>query len=691
MNPFSAIEQPKPFPRLRQDLIFSEAPQESGQSRMYVLADLVRHKFFRLGQSELDELAAAESVTGEPTPLVSFLAQNELIVEDAPGQWKAFAEKSARAKHGILESTLHGYLFFRIPLLNPEPLQHRLWTLVRHLFTRQFLFLTLLAGIIGLFFISRRWQEFVAGFTSMFSVSGLATYALAFAFIKLLHEAGHAFMAYRFRIQVPTIGIAFMMFAPVLYTETSSAWRLPKRERMLIGAAGMMVEVILAVWASLLWAFVPDGVTRSILLAIATTGWFLTLAVNLNPLMRFDGYFLASDLVSMPNLQDRSFAMARWALREVLFAPGEPKPEDFSSTKTIGLVAFAIATWIYRFFLYLGIALLVYHFAVKLLGIFLFLVEIAWFIVLPLWRESKHWWANRSDYFTTTAARKSAVMLLFLAVLFFLPITRTITAPALLTANQYEQIHAKSDARILVSHLHEGMSVVAGDILLELEMPDLAFELAKAEASIKLAKTKLMRLASDAESRSQRQVIEEEMSRALQKRQGLQSLATNRIVRAPIDGTIVNVEPALDQQRWIGPSTTLAVIKSHEGGEIHGLATDTQVNRLARGATATFYPDDFLFPALNAKLMEIEDTGSASLPYPELADVYGGMILTTPSKNGSIVPSATYAKLRLAPAKADLAINHLQRGVVRISASGESIATKVFRRIAAVLIMESGF
>ncbi len=691
MNPAAPASQPRPFPRLRQDLTFSQAPIENNQSPIYVLADLVRHKFFHLGQSELDELADAKPFEGDPTPLVSFLAQNELIVEDAPGKWKRFAEQSARAKHGILTSALHGYLYFRIPLINPQPLQHRLWPIIRLFFTRAFLLVSFMIGVLGLFMISRHWQEFTASFASMFSVTGLTTYALAFALIKLLHEAGHAFMAYRFRIPVPTVGIAFMMFAPVLYTETSAAWRLPKRERMLIGAAGMIVEVTLAIWASLLWAFVPDGTARSILFAIATTGWFFTLAVNLNPLMRFDGYFLASDLVSMPNLQDRSFALARWGLREILFAPGELVPEEFSRIKTMGLIVFAVATWVYRFFLYLGIALLVYHFAVKLLGIFLFAVEIAWFIVLPFWRESKHWWQNRHQYFSTIAARKSAVMLLALAALFFLPLTRTITTPALMTASQFEQIHARSDARILISHLRDGMKVSKGETLLELEMPDLEFELAKADASILLARTKLLRLASDAESRSQRQVIEEEMARALQKREGLTQLAANRIVRAPFDGIIENVEPALSEKRWIGPLTTLAIIKSKQGSEIHGLATDTQVNRLLVEAKAAFYPDDYLSPVIKAKLTEIEDTGSARLPYPELADVNGGEILTTPSKNGEMIPGATYAKLRISPDASDLPVNRLQRGIVRIEASGESLATKVFRRIAAVLIVESGF
>lgn len=696
MNSPAAAPPHEPFPTLRQDLVLSKAPREAGQSPFYVLADLVRHKFFHIGQAELEELAqeapfAPNPNTGNPTALALFLTQNELTVQAGVGIGKVFSGKAKRARQGVMTAALHGYLYFRIPLLHPEALQRRLWPVVILFFSKQFLLATVFAGLFSLFFISRHWQEFASGFASTFSVSGLTTYAFVFAVIKLLHEAGHAFMAYRFAIQVPTVGIAFMMFAPVLYTETSSAWRLPKRARMLIGGAGMIVEIMIAVWASLLWVFVPDGALRSVLFAIMTTGWFLTLAVNLNPLMRFDGYFLASDLVNIPNLQDRSFAIARWGIREFLFAPNEPKPEEFSRAITIGLVAFAVATWIYRLFLYIGIALVVYHFTIKLLGVFLFIVEIWWFIALPFWREGRHWWTNRKIYFSTSTGKRNIIASAIIFGLLFVPLSRSVSLPALLVASRIEQIQTKSDALIRVSYLQEGKPVLAGDILVELEMPDILFELAQANASIQLAKTKLSRLAADANSRSQRQIIEEELARALQTREGLRKLEGYRFIRAPFSGVIVNVEPALNAGRWISPSTKLAVVRSAEGAEIHALATDTQITRITDAATASFLPDDISAPTLAANLIEIDDTGSATLPYADLADVNGGSIATTTRKTGELTPATTYAKLRLAPMNPHLSIVRVQRGVVKVSATGESLASKVMRRVVAVLIMESGF
>ena len=104
-------------------------------------------------------------------------------------------------------------------------------------------------------------------------------------------------------------------------------------------------------------------------------GWILTLVVNLNPLMRFDGYYLFSDYLGIKNLQERAFAMARWKLRSTLFGLELPAPEQLRAKTVRTLVIFAWATWIYRFFLFLAIALLVYYFFFKLAGLLLMLIE----------------------------------------------------------------------------------------------------------------------------------------------------------------------------------------------------------------------------------------------------------------------------------------------------------------------------
>ena len=107
----------------------------------------------------------------------------------------------------------------------------------------------------------------------------------------------------------------------------------------------MLSELGLAAIATLAWCVLPDGSLRSGLFLLATSSWIITLGINASPFMRFDGYFLLSDWLDMANLHGRSFALARWWLRECLFGLGVPAPETFRPGRQRFLIVFAVATW----------------------------------------------------------------------------------------------------------------------------------------------------------------------------------------------------------------------------------------------------------------------------------------------------------------------------------------------------------
>ena len=128
-------------------------------------------------------------------------------------------------------------------------------------------------------------------------------------FVKSLHELGHGYIAKYFGCRVSAIGIAFLVFFPFLYTDTTDAWRLRNhRERLIINFAGILTELHLALIATFLWAILPDGGLKSVTFFIATTSWISSLAINVSPFMRFDGYYVFSDWLKAEILQPRSFA-----------------------------------------------------------------------------------------------------------------------------------------------------------------------------------------------------------------------------------------------------------------------------------------------------------------------------------------------------------------------------------------------
>ena len=187
-------------------------------------------------------------------------------------------------------------------------------------------------GVVGLFLVGRQWDAFVSTFLHFFNWRGAVMYGAVLCLVKVVHELGHAYTATRFGCRVPTIGVAFMVMVPVLYSDVSDSYRLSsKRKRVAIAAAGVVAELGLAAVATVLWAFLPDGPLRSMAFVVATSSWIMSLTVNLNPLMRFDGYYLLADGLGLPNLQDRACAFGQWKLRQLLFGAGSPQPGRWGS------------------------------------------------------------------------------------------------------------------------------------------------------------------------------------------------------------------------------------------------------------------------------------------------------------------------------------------------------------------------
>lgn len=398
------------LPPLREDLRLHEGPDADDGSPTWVLEDPARDQFFQLGvlQAEclkrwhLGTAKAVAAAVGKETLLrptaetvenfAKFLMRMSLTRE--AGTSARLAEQMKRKpKQTLWKFFLHHYLFFRIPLVAPDAFLRRTLPWVERLFfTKTFLWATLTALVLALYLIGRQWDAFTHTFSHFFSWEGAVMASLTIACTKVIHELAHAYTAEHFGCRIPHMGIAFMVMMPLLYTDTSAAWRLKsKRQRMAVCAAGVLGELALGVWAALAWSFLPEGGLKSAAFMLATTTWIMTLAINSSPFMRFDGYYLLSDWLGVANLHQRSFALAKWRMRELLFGFGEKKPESFEPWKERALIIYAWATWLYRFFLFCGIALLVYHAFFKLLGIFLFCVEVSVFVMLPILRELKEW------------------------------------------------------------------------------------------------------------------------------------------------------------------------------------------------------------------------------------------------------------------------------------------------------------
>ena len=329
------------LPPLRDDLqILSGTPTAEGVPTWNIL-DPVRHQYFQIGWAAFQLLSQwhlgsanklIEVVSGsttakvtqrDVTELLQFLYRYNLTREAPMGGSKGLYAQAEQSKQHWLLKLLHSYLFFRIPLCNPDRFLQRTLPIVAPLYTKAALIMIVLLGVVGCVGIVRQWESFANTFLYFFSLQGMTAYILGLLGIKILHELGHAYTAARYGCRVQTMGVGFLIMVPVLYTDTTDSWKLTSRwQRAAIAAAGTVVELGIAVLATFAWHLCPEGVTKSVLFVLATTSWIMGLFINLNPLLRFDGYYVLSDWLGVPNLQSRAFAFGQWKLREWLFGWG---------------------------------------------------------------------------------------------------------------------------------------------------------------------------------------------------------------------------------------------------------------------------------------------------------------------------------------------------------------------------------
>ena len=544
----------------------------------------------------------------------------------------------------------------------------------------------------GLFLVGRQWDTFVSTFLHFFNWRGAVMYGAVLCLVKVMHELGHAYTATRFGCRVPTIGVAFMVMMPVLYSDVSDSYRLSsKRKRVAIAAAGVVAELGLAAVATVLWAFLPDGTLRSMAFVVATSSWIMSLTVNLNPLMRFDGYYLLADGLGLPNLQDRACAFGQWKLRELLFGAGSPQPESVGlSTRRI-MIAYAWAMWVYRLVLFTGIAVMVYHHFFKALGIVLFLVEILFFICLPIWRELTAWWSRRAAFAKTSRFAVTMAVVALLLTLACIPWSSRVAIPGVLYARSYATLYPPASGRIVAVSVRPGQHVRKGDTLLILESPKLAKDAILAQTQVDQLDFRLQRQAGYADDRAQGRVIAESLKAKLAELDGLVERQGNLLLQSPIDGMVVDRADSLYPGRWINEKLAVAYVIDPQEAAIAALAPVEDLSVLAGGQEALFIPNDVTRSARRARVTEIRDVDEQDFSLPYLASIYGGEVPARKDARGRVQAEQSVYRVELEVLDQTEPVDQTVTGQLHVTGKTESLAERAWDRVVTVMIRESGF
>lgn len=690
------------LPPLREDLALHPGATQRDGSPSWMIEDPLKGRFYRIGWLEFEVISrwqlgdaqqVVQAVTAETLlepsveevlAIKQFFLQHELLVN------RELLDKAAQGPlhhQSLATKALHNYLMFRLPLVNPDRFLERFLPAFAVLLSRKAMALSLLAGVVGLMLAVQQWDSFVTTFVETLSIQGLLSYSVALVFAKILHELGHAFTAKQLGLRVPRMGVAIVLLLPMLYTDTGETWRLTRRrDRFAIAVAGMRIELMLAAWCTLAWSFLPDGALRGAMFFLATTSWIMTLAINASPFMRFDGYYMMSDVTGIPNLHDEAGKVMRHFLRKHLLGFDEPEPVLEGEAPPPWLLWFGLGTAIYRFFLFLGIAITVYHYFFKALGIFLFAVEIWWFIAKPVWSELKVWWKQRDQIQVRPAMRVALVLMGFMLIL-LLPWQGQVQAEGWVRSAHELSIYSPRPARVLT--MPTGGQASASDLLASLESPDLQLREARANARIGALDSRLLATTGAEQLMESVRSTREQLSQQWTEITGADAETRQLQLASPFAGMVVDVARDLVPGQVVARQEVLARVIDPARWLAEVYVDEDDVKRIRIDAKVRAYLHGVHMEVIDGKVDEIDTVPVDQLPTEMLAARYGGLFITTDDHN-ALKPRQTLYRVRVVLQQAPQAGQARLAGF-NIEADRVSLLGRMVRGVVSALVLQASF
>jgi putative peptide zinc metalloprotease protein len=417
-------------------------------------------------------------------------------------------------------------------------------------------------------------------------------------------------------------------------------------------------------------------------------------AVNASPFLRFDGYFILCDWLDMPNLHARSFALARWKLREWLFALGDARPEHFAKQKERWLILFAWGTWLYRLVVFLGIALLVYGFFFKALGIFLAAVELVWFIGLPLWRELKVWCERWPQIRAQAASRRrswrSALILVLLLVMLAVPLPGRVSASGVLRPVDLWPVFVPVDAQIADLYLKPG-DVAAGERLAALRSPDLHTRMRVLGARLEQLQRQAAFASLAPETRQRMQVHQEAWATAAAEFATLEQERQRLEPQAPFSGSLRDIDPDLKPGQWLPAQHKLGVLVGFDQMLVETYLDENAVRQVRVGDAGLFIIDGGEGPALQLRLVQVDADATRVLPSGLLSAAAGGHVLTRASQGQHVPEAAVYRVVLEVTSDPGPLAGQSWRGRLVIRSQPRALGSQYLRQAMGVLLRETGF
>jgi putative peptide zinc metalloprotease protein len=303
-------------------------------------------------------------------------------------------------------------------------------------------------------------------------------------------------------------------------------------------------------------------------------------------------------------------------------------------------------------------------------------------------REEMTW--NKHTITTT-------IIFVTLLILFFVPWRSDIQLPAVFRADVDQKIYAPAPGRVDEILVKKGQSVKKGETLIRFAAPDTYFRKRQADARVKSLQHDLDRQSSNERTIENVRVLATQLAEAQAESRGYNEELQQLDIKAPFDGIVEDLYDKLRPNIWLNPEQLLAIIVQPSVGAIEAYITEDDlkvVNSLtenkAENTKGVFYADN-LEGSFDVRTQSIASANTSVLLSPYLASQHGGGVAVRPDKKDGMVPEKTIYRMVMMPAKPMASPERVTRGYIQLSGKRYSVAGRLVRLVAKVLIQESGF
>ncbi len=558
-------------------------------NRFYRLRPAAYHFIARLRPSRTVQEVWDEVVERTPDEapgqeeVIQLLAQlyhANLLYYDSPADSAKLFERYRQARQRETTAKALNIMFAHFPLLDPDTFLKRTLPVARLLFSPLGFVVWCAVLVVGLKLGLENFAALRQQSEGILSPRNLPLLYVSLILLKTSHEFGHAYACRRYGGEVHTMGVMLLIFTPLPYMDATSSWSFRSRwRRVLVGSAGMLVELFVAACATVVWARTSPGLVHSLAYNMIFIASVSTLLFNGNPLLRFDGYYILSDLLDIPNLHQQCSRQLTHIIERYAFGCRRSHGAAATRSEAAWLLFYGVLSRVYRIFVFVRILLFVAD-RFLLAGIIMFVLCVFSWVLTPLGKLLNY--LVTSPKLDRTRVRAAVVCAACCAAVFsvfyWIPYPDRFRAPGVIEAGELRDVINEAPGRVSEILLASRTTVTRGTPLVRLTNHELPHQIATMRARRAETEARLLQALDEEPAdleplRNRLRVIEENLAKLL-------ADESNLVVTAPSDGLWLcpNVEEL--RGRWLARGTTMGNVLSPDDFTFAAVVTQAEASRL---------------------------------------------------------------------------------------------------------------